>query len=198
MNWKFTTVLHTVRKSLGLTVVEYCMLDLIYQVQTYPANAGKCEKSYAELSEVLGISKSGAAEICKRLEERGFLEKKGEQKKVLEKFYMNAYGNHAEDANNADRHKAGNRTMTVMEMAGYTSLPEAKKKLLIEWLEYLRAKGKRLDTLIEAETLLQKFTFNDLETLRKSIETCKKQGWRTLVFDKKKGHEKGDDFTKYY
>jgi DNA-binding MarR family transcriptional regulator len=95
MSWLFTTIQHQPRLDLGLSVSEYCVLDLYYQTQNSVHGVdGWAQNSYQQVSDFLGISKSTIHEMVGRLVNKGFMEvnpANSAQKRTTENWYTSAY-----------------------------------------------------------------------------------------------------------
>jgi hypothetical protein len=71
----FTTVYHTARKSLGLTVIEYCIADMIYHLSNKPGSnaTGWCFASREYFSSELGIGVATVYRSISKLLELGLI-----------------------------------------------------------------------------------------------------------------------------
>ena len=92
MNWPYTTVLHSVRKLLGLSCNEYMILDLVLKSQCHPKFSinGWTKVSVHQISEAVDISSGAIAGIFVRLEALElleFMDEKRKLKRATEKFY---------------------------------------------------------------------------------------------------------------
>lgn len=76
MNWKYTTVLHGARKAMGLSVLEYCILDLIYQSQVHPSfsKEGWTDTSHRQIADFFGVSVGAVHKVCERMNGAEYLE----------------------------------------------------------------------------------------------------------------------------
>lgn len=73
----YTTIIHQAREELGLSLNEYAVADIIYQLQNNPdsLHPGWCYASKETLGICVGVSKQAIHSILKKLYERGYLEK---------------------------------------------------------------------------------------------------------------------------
>ena len=95
-NWKYTSVQHAARMSLGITPNEYCVFDIIYKSQTNPTYTvnGWAKNSYADLSRFLGFSKGAIFGIIEKGVKEGLIEVNAANpklKKTTPKWYNTAY-----------------------------------------------------------------------------------------------------------
>lgn len=77
MQLNYTTINHNARIDLGLSLNEYCLMDLIYNLSSAPKSrdsfGGWCYASKEKLGEYLGISKQSIHTMLNRLEARGYV-----------------------------------------------------------------------------------------------------------------------------
>lgn len=100
--WLYTNVLHEPRKALGISVLEYCVLDYIYKTQTHPiygkngwTNAG-CHRVAA----FFDLSSGTVKKLFDRMDEAGLLERVADDmKRATEKFYLIAYESDVQKVN---------------------------------------------------------------------------------------------------
>lgn len=100
--WIYTNVLHEPRKALGISVLEYCVLDYIYKTQTHPiygkngwTNAG-CHRVAA----FFDLSSGTVKKLFDRMDEAGLLERvANDMKRATEKFYSIAYESDVQKVN---------------------------------------------------------------------------------------------------
>lgn len=96
--WSFTTIQHGPRKSLGLDLNEYAVLDLIYKDQTYPSSGGVSRLSVQQIADILGLSKGGVHGLIQRMIESQFVEMMPDvARKATPKFYETAYFDRSEN-----------------------------------------------------------------------------------------------------
>ena len=101
--WIYTNVLHEPRKALGISVLEYCVLDYIYKTQTHPVygkngwtNAG-CHRVAA----FFDLSSGTVKKLFDRMDNAGLLERvANDMKRATEKFYSIAYESDVQKVNN--------------------------------------------------------------------------------------------------
>jgi uncharacterized phage protein (TIGR02220 family) len=94
MNWIYTNVLHNPRKVLGISVLEYCVLDYVYKTQTHPEYGvnGWAKTGCHKIADFLGVSSGTVKGIFDRMDMAGLLERMGDDlKRVTAKFYSIAY-----------------------------------------------------------------------------------------------------------
>lgn len=96
MNWRYTNIQHKPRIDLGVSVNEYCVLDIYYQTQSSPIYSvdGWSENTYSQVSQFLGLSKGAVHKIVDRNVKRGLMEvnpANPKQKRTTEKWYSVAY-----------------------------------------------------------------------------------------------------------
>lgn len=94
MNWIYTNVLHNPRKALGISVLEYCVLDYIYKTQTHPEYGvnGWTKTGCHKIADFLGLSSGTVKGIFDRMDSAGLLERIGDDlKRATAKFYSIAY-----------------------------------------------------------------------------------------------------------
>jgi hypothetical protein len=102
MNWIYTNILHTPRKALGISVLEYCVLDYIYKTQTHPEYGvnGWTKTGCHKIADFLGVSSGTVKGIFDRMDSDGFLERMGNDlKRSTAKFYSIAYENDVQKLN---------------------------------------------------------------------------------------------------
>jgi hypothetical protein len=100
--WIYTNVLHEPRKALGISVLEYCVLDYIYKTQTHPiygkngwTNAG-CHRVAA----FFDLSSGTVKKLFDRMDNAGLLERvANDMKRATEKFYSIAYESDVQKVN---------------------------------------------------------------------------------------------------
>lgn len=100
--WLYTNVLHEPRKALGISVLEYCVLDYIYKTQTHPiygkngwTNAG-CHRVAA----FFDLSSGTVKKLFDRMDKAGLLERvANDMKRATKKFYSIAYESDVQKVN---------------------------------------------------------------------------------------------------
>lgn len=79
MQLNYTTINHNARLELELTLNEYCLLDLIYNLQNAPTSrdsfGGWCYASKNKLGEYLGVSEQTIHTLLRKLENRQLIQK---------------------------------------------------------------------------------------------------------------------------
>ena len=94
MNWIYTNILHNPRKVLGISVLEYCVLDYVYKTQTHPEYGvnGWTKTGCHKIADFLGVSSGTVKGIFDRMDAVGLLERMGDDlKRATTKFYSIAY-----------------------------------------------------------------------------------------------------------
>jgi len=94
MNWIYTNILHNPRKALGISVLEYCVLDYVYKTQTHPEYGvnGWTKTGCHKIADFLGVSSGTVKGIFDRMDAVGLLERMGDDlKRATAKFYSIAY-----------------------------------------------------------------------------------------------------------
>lgn len=94
MNWIYTNILHNPRKALGISVLEYCVLDYVYKTQTHPEYGvnGWTKTGCHKIADFLGVSSGTVKGIFDRMDDAGLLERMGDDlKRATAKFYSIAY-----------------------------------------------------------------------------------------------------------
>lgn len=94
MNWIYTNILHNQRKVLGISVLEYCVLDYVYKTQTHPEYGvnGWTKTGCHKIADFLGVSSGTVKGIFDRMDAVGLLERMGDDlKRATTKFYSIAY-----------------------------------------------------------------------------------------------------------
>ena len=94
MNWIYTNILHNPRKVLGISVLEYCVLDYVYKTQTHPEYGvnGWTKTGCHKIADFLGVSSGTVKGIFDRMDTAGLLERMGDDlKRATAKFYSIAY-----------------------------------------------------------------------------------------------------------
>jgi hypothetical protein len=94
MNWIYTNILHDPRKVLGISVLEYCVLDYVYKTQTHPEYGvnGWTKTGCHKIADFLGVSSGTVKGIFDRMDNAGLLERMGNDlKRATAKFYSIAY-----------------------------------------------------------------------------------------------------------
>lgn len=73
----YTTILHSVRLKLGLSLTDYCIADYIFRMAANPCSKvpGWCYASKRKIGEDLGLSKTWVIKAIAKLEEDGIVEK---------------------------------------------------------------------------------------------------------------------------
>ena len=94
-NWTYTTILHEPRKLLRISVLEYTVLDVIYQSQVSPKYGlnGWAKNGCHQLAEFMGCSPATILGVFDRMEKMGYLEfhENRSFKRTSESFYGVAY-----------------------------------------------------------------------------------------------------------
>ena len=149
INWRSTTTHHAVRRSLGLSNDEYCLLDWMYHTQgneKYGHN-GWCEVPYQDIADLLGISKGGAFKMVDRMEGKGLIEvntANTKQKRVTSKFSLPVYFDVKEDeevgAVIVQKVNAGNESVHLVN--GERSLSERNRSLSERQIKINKEKEK--------------------------------------------------------
>lgn len=87
----FTTILHNKRKELGLSLIEYCIADTIFNLSNNPKSPvqGWCYASKETLSEILDTTRQTIFTNINKLIEKGLVEKHTETKylRTTEKWF---------------------------------------------------------------------------------------------------------------
>lgn len=87
----YTTILHQAREELNLSLNEYALADIIYQLQNNPTSEykGWCYSSKAYLGKCIGVSEQAVHGILNKLYEKGLIEKQEETKHIraTDKWY---------------------------------------------------------------------------------------------------------------
>lgn len=80
----YTTILHGAREQLGLSLNEYAVADIIYQLQSNPRSShiGWCYKSKKTIGECVGITEQGVHKILNKLYAMNLIEKDEETKHI--------------------------------------------------------------------------------------------------------------------
>lgn len=94
MDWIYTVVPHKPRKILGISLVEYAVLDIVYKSQTHPkfSKNGMTSVGCHEIGDALGVSSGTVKGIFDRMDDRGYLVRVGSKwKYTTENFYEIAY-----------------------------------------------------------------------------------------------------------
>ena len=78
MEWTYTTIIHPLRKQLGLSNNEYTLLDTINKLSTNPKSkiSGWCYARQSVLAENVGISRRAITNMITKMQSRGLLIKK--------------------------------------------------------------------------------------------------------------------------
>lgn len=89
----YTTIIHQAREELGLSLHEYAILDIIYQLQNNPdsEHKGWCYASKKYIGECIGISEQSVHGILNKLYKTDLLEKQEDTKHIrtTAKWYQN-------------------------------------------------------------------------------------------------------------
>lgn len=95
MAWDFTTIRHKERIQLGLSMEEYCVLDLIYHRQRdeHGPVDGWCITSIPNIGKDLGVATRTLKRMISKLRDSGFLEtnESGKKKRATSKFSKTVY-----------------------------------------------------------------------------------------------------------
>lgn len=93
MKLGYTTIMHEPRLKLGLSLEEYCILDMVYRLSTNPSApvAGWCSMSKTTMSHFMGVSRRSIFNALKKLEEEGFITKSSDGRliKTTQKWIKN-------------------------------------------------------------------------------------------------------------
>lgn len=88
---KYTTVIHSVRIELDLSLNEYCLADIIYNLSNNPSSrfSGWCYASKETLSKFLGVTSRTVFEMIERLISKDLIQKENDTKwlKTTSKWY---------------------------------------------------------------------------------------------------------------
>jgi hypothetical protein len=88
---KYTTVIHSVRIALDLSLNEYCLADIIYNLSNNPSSRfpGWCYASKETLSKFLGVTSRTVFEMIERLISKDLIQKEDDTKwlKTTSKWY---------------------------------------------------------------------------------------------------------------
>ena len=72
---RYTLILHSVRKNLGLTLNEYCLADSIHKLSSNRSSVpGWCYASKEHLANSLGLTRQSAHTIINKLKEKDLVE----------------------------------------------------------------------------------------------------------------------------
>lgn len=98
MNWKYTNIQHKARIELGLSLIQYCVFDAIYQYQTFPKTSqnGWASISYREISNFFGISIGSVSNIIAAGIDMDLIEMNdanNKLKRTTSKWYESVYTN---------------------------------------------------------------------------------------------------------
>src|SRR3972149_6697397 len=72
----YTTVNHTARIELDLSIPEYCIADLIYNLSNNPTNDGWCAVSKEWMGQQLGMTKRNVKKIIVKLIKKNIIQVK--------------------------------------------------------------------------------------------------------------------------
>jgi len=80
----YTTIIHQAREQLGLSLNEYAIADIIYQLQNNPdsLHPGWCYASKKTLGNCIGVSEQAVHSILRKLYDKGYIEKQDETKHI--------------------------------------------------------------------------------------------------------------------
>jgi DNA-binding Lrp family transcriptional regulator len=186
INWRSTTTHHAVRRSLGLSNDEYCLLDWMYHTQgneKYGHN-GWCEVPYQDIADLLGISKGGAFKMVDRMEGKGLIEvntANTKQKRVTSKFSLPVYFDVKEDeevgAVIVQKVNAGNESVHLVN--GERSLSERNRSLSERQIKINKEKEESNTLTISASAE----NLNWMEVARLMFNYSKSEGadqWRFM------------------
>lgn len=72
----YTTIMHGIRKDLGISIAEYCFVDTVCKLSTNPNNQerGWAYAGYEYYAEVIGLSRRATMTMATRMEKRGLIE----------------------------------------------------------------------------------------------------------------------------
>jgi hypothetical protein len=93
-NWRYTIIQHIPRTILNITVLEYCVLDIVYQSQTHTSYSknGWTDVGCHSIANFLGLSSGTVKNIFDRMEYMGYIERNGNfSKRTTSSFYDVAY-----------------------------------------------------------------------------------------------------------
>ena len=125
-DWNHTVILHEPRKLLGITVLEYTVLDVIYKSQTSPIYNvdGWSKNGCHQLAKFMGCSPATVLAILERMEVLGYLvinEVDKQLKKTTEAFYSIAY---EKDKDNLAAKQGCSKTERVRKLNAHRSETE--------------------------------------------------------------------------
>ena len=159
--WLYTNVLHEPRKALGISVLEYCVLDYIYKTQTHPiygkngwTNAG-CHRVAA----FFDLSSGTVKKLFDRMDKAGLLERvANDMKRATEKFYSIAYESDVQKVND---YRSQSEQQGVQKVNSNRSKSEQynKKKVNTEY----KLKEKQVVELHSTVTLLDEVDETSVE-----------------------------------
>lgn len=144
-NWIYTNIQHQPRKVLGISVLEYCVLDYVYKTQVHPDYAvnGWAKTGCHKIGEFLGVSSGTIKGIFDRMEKIGLLERlASDLKRVTDKFYSIAYET---DVQKLNTNRSETEHATVQKLNTNRSETEHNNKVT----KTINKDNKRNETKIE-------------------------------------------------
>lgn len=144
-NWRYTNIQHPARIALGLTVVEYCVLDIVYQSQTHPSHTknGWSDAGCHTIGKFLGLSSGTVKGIFDRLEKFGFMERGvGVLKRTTADFHDVAYIQNEDEIGSVQK-------LNVQKLNDKRSKAE---RASVQMLNGKRSKAEHISKLKEVES----------------------------------------------
>ena len=76
--WRFSTIYHEVRKHFNLSLLDYCIIDMISQMSSNPNASiqGWCNASNKKISEMMDCSRRKVISVLEKAEQLGLIEQK--------------------------------------------------------------------------------------------------------------------------
>ena len=206
-NWTYTTILHEPRKLLRISVLEYTVLDIVYQSQVSPKYGlnGWAKNGCHQLAEFMGCSPATILGVFDRMEKMGYLEfhENRSFKRTSESFYGVAY---EKDHGILSEIEGCSKTERVQKLNGGCSETEHKykrkekeniKEKKVPQLEIVKEVIDYLNTKANAS-----FKATTKETMQFVLARQKVDGWELedfkLVVDFKVNDWGKDDRMKQY
>ena len=168
----YTTIIHQAREELGLSLNEYAVADIIYQLQNNPdsLHPGWCYASKETLGKCVGISKQAIHSILKKLYDKGYLEKQEETKHIR----ANSCWYNVVISTKNDMNKQGKETLPIVKKV----YPDGKESLLCdgkESLHYNNISNNNINNIERTISYLEEIPQEDIQYFTREFDLTERQ-----------------------
>jgi hypothetical protein len=189
MNWTYTNVRHQFRREAGISLNEYCVLDLIYKTHTSPEHTidGWANVSYEKMGDFLGLSKGAVHGIIVRIEVNPSNPK---MKRTTRAWYSNAY---SDDETNAKT--AGERVQKIREQLIVQKMNVQKMNENRSENERIRSENERNTKVLNKRKKVNEKAKTDFPSKEERALTFKES---LAGYVDEYGQEMIDEFSNYW